>query len=141
MNVDLALYLSPNILNHLTLISDFKRKLSKECGSILKDNLVDNIIIGVIIETDQSLEFFKKRRPKFQLRLVNSNEPNLPDVNREGFFTFDCIISYNEFLAVNDKEKLIRDSILTCIRDLKLPRKIADFDLNQLMSAVERTAQ
>lgn len=102
-----------------------------------------NYFIGFIcIKTKLGYEdWYKIRRPKYkEIEKIKSTKGTLIEI--KGVFSHDIKIDneeYDKFISVSDKEsrKILESKILTSIAELKLPKKVKDFDKERFRQDLE----
>ena len=80
MRISFAKYMSPKAAPFLLLVNELLNDISTTYEEVDLDSTIDEVIIGLIIQDDQALAFFKKSRPAVRndsarRQKVNNGEP------------------------------------------------------------------
>ena len=93
---------------------------------------IETILIGLIAVEPSYDAFAKPRRPRFTEHLATKAFGSIPVVINKTL-EIDIKLDYEQVRAAKDEElqKIVATIVLNTIHDLKLPKKVTDFNKNK----------
>ena len=139
MKLSLGIELSAdNYDQMMPIINELSSSLENEFVSIDYGESIKEFFIGLICVHPQFDPFCKAKRPKYTDYKTTKFDGWIPTVIEK---TFECEIKldYEKVLEATEEEvkKIVAQSIMDYLHELKMPKKVTDFDKAKFIADLE----